>query len=555
MTTMTKTSSILAALGLAWACLFAPLAHAESSGENPAARAGDATFETLRTEHFEARVSTRTAGLASLTLSDPQFVIDGAPLDMVTTSVPRYFPLAPRIEGAKLPESLGFRSERLEDGGLRLSAEGDGLRITRKLEAGKGAYQLWLTTTLENASSSPRKLRLIETTHHYVRREDESGGVPFLGSHSPALSHGLCRHAEELEREDSSNLLTPHAWKDGVRFTAIENVYFVNALASAGGAGTSCRIQSEDRYAKGESEADGSLFASELAHPEITLAPGEKRTLRALAYIGPKTPEELSRAGHALSETINSGFFATLAHALTALMTAIHGFVGNWGIAIIFLTLIVKLALYPLTHKQMESMAKMKELKPEMDKINELYADDREKKGAAIMELYRKRGVNPMAGCFPVLLQLPIWFSLYASLSSNIRLFHAPFALWWQDLSSPDPYFVLPLSLGVLMFVQQKMAPPAGADPLQQKMMLYMMPTMITAFMLFLPAGLCLYMFTNSALSIVQQRVIEARLAHRVTATSSTTSSSTEVATHADESAREGSSPNTAQRRLRRGRK
>jgi YidC/Oxa1 family membrane protein insertase len=203
----------------------------------------------------------------------------------------------------------------------------------------------------------------------------------------------------------------------------------------------------------------------------------------------------------------------------------------------------------------------MKELKPEMDRINELYADDREKKSAAIMEMYRKKGVNPAAGCFPVLLQFPIWLSLYASLSSNIRLLHAPFALWWRDLSSPDPYFILPLALGALMFVQQKMTPPAGGDPLQQKMMLYVMPAMITSFMLFLPAGLCLYMFTNSALSIVQQRVIEARLKQKVPATSSSSSSPTAKVAENDMSASDkvdvqaGEKAKTAQRRLRRGRK
>ena len=129
-----------------------------------------------------------------------------------------------------------------------------------------------------------------------------------------------------------------------------------------------------------------------------------------------------------------------------------------------------------------------------------------------MMDLYKKYGVNPMGGCFPMLLQMPIWFSLYASLSSNVELFHAPFALWWRDLSSPDPFFMLPVALGGLMFLQQKMTPAAGMDPLQQKMMLYMMPTMMTSLMLFLPAGLCLYMLTNSALGIGQQRAIEARL-------------------------------------------
>jgi YidC/Oxa1 family membrane protein insertase len=213
-----------------------------------------------------------------------------------------------------------------------------------------------------------------------------------------------------------------------------------------------------------------------------------------------------------LKETIEAGWFTSIAEGLTWLLREIHGLFGNWGIAIILLTVLVKTLLFPLTIKQMTSMARMKELKPELDRINQLYADDREKKGAAIMELYRTKGINPMAGCFPVLLQLPIWFSLYASLSSNVELLHAPFALW-DDLSSPDPYFALPLALGLLMFMQQKMAPAASADPLQQKMMLYMMPVMMTSFMLFLPAGLCLYMFTNSALSILQQRWIEARLA------------------------------------------
>jgi YidC/Oxa1 family membrane protein insertase len=128
------------------------------------------------------------------------------------------------------------------------------------------------------------------------------------------------------------------------------------------------------------------------------------------------------------------------------------------------------------------------------------------------MELYRQHKVNPVSGCLPMLLQMPIWFALYASLSTNIELFHAPFTLWWQDLSSPDPYYVLPIALGALMFIQQKMTPSAAMDPVQAKMMMYMMPAMMMSFMLFLPAGLCIYILTNSALSIGQQRLIEHRL-------------------------------------------
>lgn len=523
----------------------------------PAVPPVDEQLATIETSDFRAVVSGLNSGIKSFTLKDPQFRHDGKPADVVTIDKPQFYPLAPRVDGVNIAgKPWQLRQQAPE--AVTLHLEADGLAIDRKLEAGQGPYQVWVTTTITNLGSQTRKLRWTDTTHHYVERKAESGGVPLLPSRSSAISHGLCHHGDDLERNDRSKLSEPHEWKGKIKYVALENVYFLTALVAANdtnGAGLAqaCKLTSSDRGAG----PAGSLFEAQLVQPEITVAAHSQTQLRVLAYIGPKTPEELARAGHSLKETIDSGFFSALAHGLTSLLGVIHGYVGNWGIAIILLTLLVKLVLYPLTHKQMESMAKMKELKPEMDRINELYADDREKKSAAVMEMYRKKGVNPAAGCFPVLLQFPIWLSLYASLSSNIRLLHAPFALWWRDLSSPDPYFVLPLALGALMFVQQKMTPPAGGDPLQAKMMLYVMPTMITSFMLFLPAGLCLYMFTNSALSIVQQRVIEARLKQKVSA--SNPSSPTVLVADANDinasATSAGTKDKTAQRRLRRGRK
>jgi len=235
-----------------------------------------------------------------------------------------------------------------------------------------------------------------------------------------------------------------------------------------------------------------------------------KTLLRIVKQDGP-SPDDLAKAGHGLTNAIDFGWFAVLSEALSWLLRMIHSGVGNWGVAIILLTMLVKVVLYPLTAKSFNSMARMRMLKPEMDRINELYKEDREKKSAALMELYRKHGINPLGGCLPQLLQLPIWLALYTSLRTNVELYHAPFILWWTDLSSPDPYFVLPLLLAALMYLQMKMSPPA-ADPVQAKMMLYMMPTMMGAFMLFLPAGLCVYILTNSALSIGQQRLIERNL-------------------------------------------
>jgi YidC/Oxa1 family membrane protein insertase len=533
------------------------IAHAAPPPAATMAAPAEENLAAIETDEYRALISQLNGGIKSFTLKDPQFRRNGRPGDIVTTDKPPYYPLTPRVEGASF-EGASWQVEQLSPRAVRLTATKDRVTLVRKLEAGTG-YQLWVTSTLINDGDKPRKLRLVETTHHYVERHSESGGVPLLPARSSFISRGLCHHAGELEHADRSKLHEPHEWKGPVRFVGVDNVYFLNAIVAASKPADSCRLWTSDRGRTASGDPVGSLFDVELYQPEITLAPGAQEQERILAYLGPKTPEELAKAGYSLRDAIESGFFSWLAHGLTTLLSLIHGVVGNWGIAIILLTFLVKLVLFPLTHKQMQSMARMKELKPEMDRINEQYADDREKKGAAIMELYRKKGVNPMAGCFPVLLQLPIWFSLYASLSSNIRLLHAPFALWWRDLSSPDPYFVLPLALGILMFVQQKMTPPAGADPIQAKMMLYVMPVMITSFMLFLPAGLCLYMFTNSALSIVQQRFIESRLKQTVQATNlSASPTSRPVAEndmlHAD-ATQAGSKDKTAQRRLRRGRK
>jgi YidC/Oxa1 family membrane protein insertase len=215
--------------------------------------------------------------------------------------------------------------------------------------------------------------------------------------------------------------------------------------------------------------------------------------------------------GHSLGELVDLGFFSAIARPLVELLSFIHKHVGNWGLAIILLTMVIKLVLFPLTYKSFQSMGRMRMLKPEIDRINALYADDREKKAAATMELYRKQKINPFGGCLPQLLQLPIWWALYTSLSTNVELYNMPFVGWYHDLSSPDPFYVLPLSLGVLMYVQQRITP-STMDPMQAKMMMYMMPIMITLFMLFLPAGLCLYMLTNSALGIGQQKLIERQM-------------------------------------------
>jgi YidC/Oxa1 family membrane protein insertase len=498
-----------------------------ASVASPAARLALQKLGKIETDTFSASVSNLNGGLTHFRPKAARYRSRGEPVDIVTTDKEAYLPLAIEVDGLKQDASTTWALSQLSPRAVLLTREDSGLFVSRKLEAGQGPYQLWLTTHIENRGATTRAVRLHISTSHYVSREAEGGNVPFLPVRSSAASNALCRHDGDLERKDRKALGTAFLeYKGRLVFAGVENVYFLSAVAPDSGDAERCRIEASDRgegrpsfsfwslfSARGATpEPLGALLWARLSHREVQLAHGDSKTYRTLAYFGPKSPVELNAAGHSLKEAIQSGWFTTLAEGLTWLLRKIHDTVGNWGVAIVLLTLLVKVVLFPLTAKQMQSMGRMKELKPELDRINELYGDDREKKGAAIMELYRKRGVNPMAGCFPVLLQMPIWFSLYASLSSNVELFRAPFILWWADLSSPDPLFVLPLGLGALMFVQQKMSPATGVDPVQQKMMLYMMPAMITSLMLFLPAGLCLYMLTNSALSIGQQRLIEARL-------------------------------------------
>jgi YidC/Oxa1 family membrane protein insertase len=434
-------------------------------------------------------------------------------------------------EASAITDDAVWKIERLSQRAVRLSFDGDGIRVDRKLEAGTGPYQLWITTTVANRRDRSRKLAYGVSTHHYVDRKSESSSIPLLAVPSAEVSKGLCLHAppagaadtgsrgdaDVVRREhDRKDPAPPQILKGSITFAGVENVYFLNAVAphsETGAKGAAwCRMESSNRGRDADGEPLGTLYSTRLRYPALTLAPGAAHTYRELAYLGPKMPDDLAKAGHGFPEAIDFGFFAILSEALSWLLRAIHRGVGNWGVAIILLTLLVKLILYPLTAKSFQSMAKMRMLKPEMDRINELYKDDREKKGAATMELWRKHKINPMKGCLPQLLQLPIWIALYTSLRTNVELYHAPFALWWTDLSSPDPFYVLPLALGALMFLQQKMTPMATTDPVQAKMMMYGMPIMITSFMLFLPAGLSLYILTNSALSIGQQRLIEYRL-------------------------------------------
>ncbi len=486
-------------------------ASAEPSAAEARARVESQKTYQLEDDRLVASFTDLNTALVSLRVKGDRYLDEeGNPFELVTTDKERYLPLKPKFTGIAIPPDARWNVVESSKRKIHFRWSGDGVTIDRIWELAEPPYQFRSSVEVRNQLESARQLGFGITSAHYVRREDEEGG--FFGRPSPALSHGICQVADETIREDREGLLSedesrpmqPHSYGPGVAYVALSSVYFAIIAAPEGETAERCDLLTTDRGGTPE-DPEGSLFEAQLAMAPIDLGPGEIATFRTAIYAGPKDFDALETFGHQATNVIDLGWFSFIARGMSWLLRTIYDFIGNWGVAIILLTILVRVLLLPFVIPQFRNMAKQRALKPEIDKINELYKDDREKKGAAMMELWRKNKVNPLGGCLPVLLQMPIFFALYQTLSTSIELYHAPFVWWWADLSSPDPYYVLPVTLGALMFIQQKLTP-IQMDQMQAKVMLYAMPLMMTFFMLLLPTGLCLYMVTSSAIGITQQR-------------------------------------------------
>jgi YidC/Oxa1 family membrane protein insertase len=234
-----------------------------------------------------------------------------------------------------------------------------------------------------------------------------------------------------------------------------------------------------------------------------SVAPGATETVTARLYAGPQTQSQLQSVAPGLEYTVDYGWLTVIASPLFWVLSAIEKLVHNWGVAIILLTILIKLAFYPLSAASYRSMAQMRELAPRLQRMKEQYGDDRQKLQQAMMELYKTEKINPMGGCLPILVQIPVFIALYWVLLGSVEMRHAPFMLWVQDLSATDPYFVLPILMGATMIIQTRLNP-TPPDPVQAKIMM-IMPIVFSVFFFFFPAGLVLYWLVNNILSIAQQ--------------------------------------------------
>ncbi|OSN07317.1 membrane protein insertase YidC [Lonsdalea iberica] len=239
----------------------------------------------------------------------------------------------------------------------------------------------------------------------------------------------------------------------------------------------------------------------------VVVQPGSQQQLQATLWVGPEIQDKMAAVAPHLDLTVDYGWLWFISQPLFKLLKFLHGFIGNWGFSIIAITFIVRGIMYPLTKAQYTSMAKMRMLQPKLQAMRERIGDDKQRMSQEMMALYKAEKVNPLGGCFPLLIQMPIFLALYYMLMGSVELRHAPFALWIHDLSAQDPYYVLPILMGLTMFFIQKMSPTTVTDPMQQKIMTYM-PVIFTVFFLWFPSGLVLYYIVSNLVTIAQQQLI-----------------------------------------------
>lgn len=494
-------------------------------------------------DRFHAQLTTRGASLKHYFLTTAKYRHkDGKPIDISTTPDQELYQqlrlqFSNRLEHDPArqvdPDSIDWSLVRSDGKSCEFRYRDQKVELTKTVSLTSRPYELDVNASITNRSDRPLKHALtVHTDAWRYHHEVQAGAF----RQSPLITQVECLTADgtakrltgaDFEPKDfedkalfPTNAVNPGTWFENAgppAVAAVSNTYFTHSLVPLKATTKTpvCQAQIQERYNSSFGSVDkdpngGALYRARLAYPAVTLEPGQSSVYSLTSYSGPMERSLLEAAGggnHRLDQLIDLGYFSPIAKILVAFLLKVHGLLGNWGVAIMILTITARTLLFPLTLPSIKGMIKMRELKPEIDALNEKFKDDAQAKGLAQMELWRKHNVNPLKGCLPQLASMPVWFALYRTLQTAVELYNIPF-LWFPDLSSADPLYILPFVIGATSFLQQKLMPPQG-DPTQQKMMLYFMPAMFTVFMLFLPAGLGVYMFTNGVLGILQQQGVE----------------------------------------------
>jgi YidC/Oxa1 family membrane protein insertase len=368
--------------------------------------------------------------------------------------------------------------------------DGQGLNVEKRFRFKRGSYAIEVEQSVHNDSASAwRADQYSQLIRRFHTRKRSMFNVASYSFDGPKIYDG--ESAEKLKHDDllkdgPYDFKTDHGW-----VAAIQH-HFLSAIIPNRGTEHAFRVQ----------EAHDRMTAS-VVGLKRTVEPGGSDTFTRMLFIGPKLQKQLAEVDPKLPLTVDYGPLTILSHPLFLLLSMVHTLVHNWGVAIILVTALIKLAFYKLTQASGRSMAKMRNLQPRLKALQERYKDDKQALSQAMMELYKREKVNPAAGCLPILIQMPFFLAFYWVLVESVEMRQAPFAFWITDLSSRDPYFILPLIMGAAMLFQQRLNPQVG-DPVQMKVM-QVMPLIFTVFFAFFPSGLVLYWVTNTLLSIAQQ--------------------------------------------------
>lgn len=373
---------------------------------------------------------------------------------------------------------------------IPLSWEGEnGVKVTKTIILKRGSHVIDVEQVVENGSGEAwrgRQYRQLQRS-----RPDGSGESAFIYTYNGGVIYSEENKYEKIDFDDMADANLSRDIEGG--WAAMIQHYFLSAIIP---------LPNETNHFYTKAPGD-ERYVLGLVSSSQTIEAGQQGSFVARYFVGPKDQATLKELSEDLDLTVDYGMLSVIAKPLFWVLGFFHSLFGNWGWAIIMVTLVIKLGFYPLSAASYRSMANMRKLAPKMQQMKERYGDDRQRMSQAMMELYKKEKVNPLSGCLPMLVQIPVFIALYWVLLESVELRQAPFILWIEDLSIKDPFYVLPILMGVSMVIQQKLNPPPP-DPVQAKIMMAL-PIIFTLFFAFFPAGLVLYWLANSVLSVAQQ--------------------------------------------------
>ncbi len=468
--------------------------------------ASQATTVHVRTDVLDLDISTRGGELVRADLPKYPKVKNepGVPVRLFNTGSPGLFVARSGLRAADKraePTHLAMfetaqQEVHLDAGASKLEvplkwSDGQGLTVTKTYTFEPGSYRIGLRYDVVNGTASPWKAAsYVQLVRHYEHVERSYFNVETYAYRGPAVFNGKAYHKLNVEDKDDSHFKGSFA---GGWAAAMQHHFVAAAVPPVD--------QNYDYQLNVDAEND---FILSYRGPLVEVPAGGSHTFNETMFVGPKLQEQLKVTGPELERTADYGKLTIIAQPLFWLLEQVHKYVGNWGVAIIIVTFLIKLAFYRLTAASGRSMAKMRNLSPRIKAIQERYKDDREQLGRQMMELYKREKINPLAGCLPILIQIPFFMGFYWVLLESVEMRQAPFLGWITDLSSRDPFFILPIIMGAAMFAQFKLQPMPSTDPMQAKIFAFM-PVIMAGTMATFPAGLVLYWLTNTCLSIAQQ--------------------------------------------------